>query len=192
VATRKTVMVGTNQYPNANEFMLNEIEVSKEEEYEGINANRRSEGFENLRLSTENFVEKGGSRPVVFLLTIGNLAMRKARAGFATNFFGCAGYEIIDNNGFETAQEGVAQAMAKNADIVVVCSSDDEYEQIVPQVKEELNKQKPNAITVVAGYPKELLDSFKAIGVENYIHVRSNVLEELKKYNNLLNIEKQN
>ncbi|NLN73064.1 MAG: methylmalonyl-CoA mutase small subunit [Bacteroidales bacterium] len=192
VATRKTVMVGTNQYPNANEFMLNEIEDIKEEEYDGLNASRRSEGFENLRLSTEKFVENGGSRPVVFLLTIGNLAMRKARAGFATNFFGCAGYEIVDNNGFETAQEGVAEAMAKNADIVVVCSSDDEYEQVVPQVKEELNKQKLNAITVVAGYPKELLDSFKAIGVENYIHVRSNVLEELKKYNNLLNIEKQN
>jgi methylmalonyl-CoA mutase len=56
---------------------------------------RGAEPFEALRLATE----RSGKRPKVFLLTYGNLTMRKARAGFATNFFGVAGYEIIDNPG---------------------------------------------------------------------------------------------
>ena len=47
------------------------------------------------------------NRPKVFMLTIGNLAMRLARSQFSSNFFACAGYQIIDNLGFQTVQEGV-------------------------------------------------------------------------------------
>ena len=59
------------------------------------------------------------------MLTIGNL-MRLARAQFSSNFFACAGYEIIDNLGFETVEKGVDAALDAKADIVVLCSSDDE------------------------------------------------------------------
>ena len=33
--------------------------------------------------------------------------MRQARAGFITNFFGCAGYEIVEPAGFTTVEEGL-------------------------------------------------------------------------------------
>ena len=46
------------------------------------------------------------------MLTYGNLAMRLARSQFSGNFFACAGYEVIDNLGFSTAQEGVDAAIA--------------------------------------------------------------------------------
>ena len=39
--------------------------------------------YETLRLRTE----KHHKNPKVFMLTIGNLTMRKARASFASNFF---------------------------------------------------------------------------------------------------------
>lgn len=57
--------------------------------------------FEALRLSTE----KSGKRPKAFMLTIGNLAMRQARAQFSCNFLACAGYEVIDNLGFQSVEE---------------------------------------------------------------------------------------
>ena len=76
----------------------------------------RQATFETLRLAT------GLLQSVlkVFILTIGNLAMRLARAQFSTNFFGCAGYEIIDNLGFDTVEQGVEAAMEKGADVVVL------------------------------------------------------------------------
>jgi methylmalonyl-CoA mutase len=52
------------------------------------------------------------------MLPMGNLAFRKARAQFSTNFFAVAGFEVIDNNGFKTVKEGLQAARAKNADIV--------------------------------------------------------------------------
>ncbi len=188
IATRKTVILGTNQYPNTGERMVNAIEEIEANQYSGLKPYRRSESFENLRFEVEKFEAQNGRRPVVFLFTIGNLAMRKARAGFATNFFGCAGYEVIDNLGFKSVEAGVEKAIANKADIIVVCSSDEDYAEIIPALKAELNKINSNAILVVAGYPKELLESFKQIGVTDYIHVRSNLLEELKQYNKKLGI----
>ena len=111
------------------------------------------------------------------MLTIGNLAMRLARAQFSDNFFACAGYELIDNNGFKTVKEGVDAAMEKNADVVVLCSSDDEYAALIPEAVKELDGR---AELVLAG-PET--DEFKALGVTNFINVRTNVLATLKAFN---------
>ncbi|MDE7393432.1 MAG: methylmalonyl-CoA mutase small subunit, partial [Muribaculaceae bacterium] len=134
--------------------------------------------FESLRLETEH----ASNRPKVFMLTIGNLAMRLARAQFSANFFGCAGYEIIDNIGFETVEEGVKAAFDKNADVIVLCSSDDEYAQFAPEAFKLIDGK---AQFVVAGAPA-CTDELKAQGIENFIHVRSNVLDTLKAFNAIL------
>ena len=105
--------------------------------------------------------------------------MRLARAQFSSNFFACAGYEIIDNIGFETVKEGVDAAIARNADVVVLCSSDDEYAQYAPEAFKELDGR---AIFVVAGAPA-CMDDLKAQGIENFIHVKVNVLDTLVDFN---------
>jgi len=121
----------------------------------------------------------------VFLLTYGNLAMRRARAMFSTNFFGCAGFEIIDNQGFKSVESGIKAAIENNADIVVICSSDDEYATIAPEIYEGL---KGKAIIAVAGYPKLIIENLKEKGINHFIHVKSNVLEDLQKFQAKLGI----
>jgi methylmalonyl-CoA mutase len=137
--------------------------------------------FEDLRLQ----VEKAEKQPVAFMLTIGNLAMRQARAQFSCNFLACAGYKVIDNLGFPTVEEGVEAAIKANADIVVLCSSDDEYaEYAIPAFKALDNR----AMFVVAGAPA-CADELKAAGIENFIHVRVDQLKTLKEYNAKLGIK---
>ena len=138
--------------------------------------------LQRLRLATET----AAHRPKVFLLTYGNLAMRKARSGFATNFFGVAGYEIIDNAGFANAAEGVEAALKANPDIVVMCSSDDEYAEIAQEVCSSL-KGKVKSI-VLAGYPKEMVDTYKEYGVDEFIHIKTNALETLTKFQQLMGV----
>ncbi len=194
IASRKEIILGTNQYPNSSEkmdegFDLSDIE-SKEMHYddaivETIKPYRGAEEFEKLRFKTDRYA-RDHKRPVVFMLTIGNLAMRRARAQFSGNFFACAGYEILDNNGFKTAEEGVKAATDAGADIVVVCSSDEEYAEIAPQAKEEI---KDNAIVAVAGYPKNIADALQAKGIDKFIHIKSNVLQTLKEFQKELGIE---
>ncbi|MDE7180287.1 MAG: methylmalonyl-CoA mutase small subunit [Muribaculaceae bacterium] len=188
VARRKENLLGTNQYPNFNEMALDKIENTScgcgcgcgEEApsdcaVDKLIFDRAASQFEHLRLDTE----RAANRPKVFMLTIGNLAMRLARAQFSANFFGCAGYEIIDNIGFDTVKEGVDAAIEKGADVVVLCSSDDEYATLAPEAFKELNGR---AMFVVAGAPA-CMDELKASGIENFIHVKVNVLDTLVDFN---------
>ena len=188
VARRKEILLGTNQYPNINEMAASKIakgagcgcgcSCGQEDSGEGLPTARAASDFEALRLATE----AASNRPKVFMLTIGNLAMRLARAQFSTNFFGCAGYEIIDNLGFETVEAGVDEALAKGADIIVLCSSDDEYATLAPEAYKYLAGR---AEFVVAGAPA-CTEELKAVGINDYVHVRCNVLETLRDFNNRL------
>src|SRR5574344_400266 len=171
IATRKTTILGTNQYPNLTESMSSKIEKTgtcgccchhQNGTIKTLHPYRGAEAFEHLRLATE----QSGKKPRVFLLTYGNLAMRKARAGFATNFFGVAGYEIVDNPGFKT---------------------DEEDAEIAETVCKEL-KGKVKAI-VLAGYPKDQVDTYKGYGVDEFIHVKTNVLTSLTAFQQLMGIQ---
>ena len=195
VARRKEILLGTNQYPNFNEVASDKIVNGEacgcgcgkhegghhcEPEFPVLNTKRAASDFETLRLATE----RSGKRPTVFMLTIGNLAMRLARSQFSSNFFACAGYKIVDNLGFETVQAGIDAALDAKADIVVLCSSDDEYAQYAPEAFKILDGR---ALFVVAGAPA-CMDELKALGITEFIHVRSNVLDTLKSFNEKLSI----
>lgn len=193
IAQRKENFVGVNQFPNFNEKIDRQLcacifepedETAEGAEIETLKPYRGPAAFEAMRLKTDAFSAKNG-RPVVYMFPMGNLAMRKARAQFACNFFACAGFEVKDNNGFKTVDEGVQACLDNKAAIVVLCSSDDEYAGFAPEVFEKL---KDKAIVVVAGNP-ESRPELEAKGLLNYIHVKNNVLEELKGYQVKLGIK---
>jgi methylmalonyl-CoA mutase len=191
VATRREILLGTNQYPNINEVAAEKIKETgcgcccgngdgEGFEVTPLDFTRGASQFEALRLATE----RSGKRPKVFMLTIGNLAMRLARSQFSGNFFGCAGYKIIDNLGFETVEDGVDAAVKAGADVVVICSSDDEYATLAPAAYKALDGR---AEFVVAGAP-ECSDDLRALGITQFINVKSNVLETLQAFNAKLGI----
>lgn len=194
-AQRREFMLGTNQFPNFTETSegkdiidlsapscgcnhSHEKTVEKaitENPFETIHTSRLSSDFEIIRRQTEN----SGKQPLAFMLTIGDLVMRQARAQFSCNFLACAGYKVIDNLGFPDVKSGIEEAMKVNADIVVLCSSDDEYAEYAIPAFTELGGR---AIFVVAGNPA-CSDKLRAAGIENFIHVRVNQLETLKQLN---------
>ena len=186
VATRREILLGSNQYPNFTEVAADKIQEKGscccggghcgEATIPALDFSRGASEFEALRMTTE----KSGKTPKVFMLTIGNLAMRLARSQFSANFFGCAGYKIIDNLGFDTVEAGVEAG----AEIVVLCSSDDEYAEFAPAAYKALAGR---AEFVVAGAPA-CADDLKAQGIDQFVNVKSNVLETLKAFNAKLGI----
>ncbi|MDE6494150.1 MAG: methylmalonyl-CoA mutase small subunit [Bacteroidales bacterium] len=187
VAKRKIVLTGVNQFPNLNEKEADQVKLSPDQpapegKYKALRPYRGAQAFEELRLQTEAYAARSGKRPKVFLLTCGNLAMRKARSGFATNFFGCLGYEIVDNAGFENGSEGAKAALESKADITVLCSSDEEYAGLAAEACPVL-KGKTHIVYAGAAAEEE---PFRALGVECFIHVRSNVLETLRHFQQTL------
>ena len=190
VATRREILLGSNQYPNFTEVAADKIQEKGscccggghcgEATIPALDFSRGASEFEALRMTTE----KSGKTPKVFMLTIGNLAMRLARSQFSANFFGCAGYKIIDNLGFDTVEAGVEAAVKAGAEIVVLCSSDDEYAEFAPAAYKALAGR---AEFVVAGAPA-CADDLKAQGIDQFVNVKSNVLETLKAFNAKLGI----
>ena len=189
-ATRREFILGTNQFPNFTETSDGKqpqgcacgcaTATHETGELPALNTQRLASEFETLRLSTE----KAEKQPVAFMLTIGNLAMRQARAQFSCNFLAAAGYKVMDNLGFKTVEEGVDAALEAKADIVVICSSDDEYAEYAIPAFKYLDGR---AMFVVAGAPA-CSEDLKAAGIENFIHVKSNQLETLRAYNAKLGI----
>jgi len=186
-AKRKEFLLGTNQFPNFTEKSEGKRQPEKtcccghheEPVYKAIDSSRLASDFENLRIHTEET-----RVPTAFMLTIGNLAMRQARAQFSCNFLATAGWKVIDNLGFKTVEEGVDAALEAKADVIVICSSDDEYAEYAVPAYKYLNGR---AMFVVAGAPA-CMDDLKAAGIENFIHVRCNVLDTMKEYNAKLGI----
>jgi len=193
LAGRREILLGTNQFPNFTEKApLNPLkgtlaEVSSAEcksplqGVGGLNTKRLGNEFESLRLATE----KSGKEIKAFMLTIGNLAMRLARSQFSSNFLACAGYKVIDNLGFETVEQGVAAARKIGADIIVLCSSDDEYAVYALEAHKLIGDKE---ILIVAGAPA-CMEELKTQGITNYINVKSNVLETLQSLNAKLGIQ---
>ena len=188
IAKRKTSLLGTNQYPNTNEKLSDTVDLNKvfrekaaaDLQVEPINLFRGSQQFDKIRIA----VDKADKRPSVFILPIGNPSISKVRSQFSANFFGCAGYQIIDNPGFKNAKEAISKAIRSKAEIVVICSSDEEYPAFAAEIFTGLRDK---AIIVIAGNPP-CVEKLKSKGIENFIHPKSNLIEKLTEFNDRLGI----
>jgi methylmalonyl-CoA mutase len=196
ISTKKEILLGVNQYPDFREkigTMLPEDKVFPEATVhtgriaEPLPRLRGAAAFEKLRYRTDQYALKH-ERPRIFMLTYGNLAMRRARAQFACNFFACGGFEVIDNIGFGTLDEGILEARHSKPHAVVLCSSDDEYGEVTRGIVEELNSF---SIAVVAGMPKDFQEQLQAYGVRYFIHVRANILDLLMEFQKEFGIERR-
>ena len=196
VATRRETILGTNQFPNFTESMKFAPEnwVFEADNRRDANAEidtivtfRAAQQFEKLRYTTDVYAQTH-KRPVAWMFTYGNLAMLKARSQFASNFFACAGFQVVDNAGFKNLDDGIAAAREAKPEIVVICSSDEEYgEGNALKIFEAL---KDETIVVLAGNPEGTADILKEAGMKYFIHVRSNVLETLQDFQKQLGITK--
>ncbi len=174
IAEGKESLIGVNRYPIENERVADRIK-----------AKPRGAGgeFEILRAETERSSRgKKAKFPSVFLVQTGDPAMRSARAVFSTNFFAAAGFEIINGGVFSSPRSASAAAVKSHADVFVVCSQNSTYADFVPPFARALKRKKKNALVAVAGNLEETdRRACEKAGVDEFIHVRSNILETLKK-----------
>ncbi|WP_022834921.1 methylmalonyl-CoA mutase family protein [Salisaeta longa] len=201
VARRTRILVGTNHYPNPAERRTADVDArpsgtpvaadapaeaplapdapatladrwaglqdDAESFLDPLPAQRLSAAVEACRLRTE----RAPRTPVVFLLPVGPRRMRSARATFARNFFGVAGFEIVENVGFASVAEG-ADAAAADADLIVLCSSDEAYADAMPALRDALGKQPP--LVYIAGAPASIDAT-----ADGFIHRHAPLLDTL-------------
>lgn len=187
-ASGKFHLLGTNAYPNALEMALPLLENEPAPgaavddpppQLRPISPYRASGEFDRLRLQTES----SGKRPRVFLFKFGDPGWATARANFAGNFFACAGYEITDPPVQPRIDLGIDLAHGSGADLVVLCSADETYPDLARQVAGTLGEK---AMIVVAGQPGDMKEELEKTGVNDFIHMKVNLLEKLNEFNRIL------
>ena len=87
---------------------------------------------------------------------------------------------------FETAQKAAEESVHSKADIVVICSSDQEYEKQAVTFAEQFKSASKDKILVLAGYPEKIIDDLKKGGVDSFIHFKSDAIEMLSNFQNKL------
>jgi methylmalonyl-CoA mutase len=120
--------------------------------------------IEKIRERTARHASITGRYPKVLLLKRGDLKMRMARANFAFNFLGCAGFDIVEAEAYE----------GTGADLIVLCSSDPEYLTLAQEVCGRVGVP-----VRVAGSLKEQLDALKEAGVQGLLNIMSDAVATL-------------
>ncbi len=197
ISARRANLLGTNQYPNQPERMLEALKrprvaANKHEgpaaiHVQALPPHRAAELFESLRLRIERHAAKTGRLPRILLLEMGDLKMRKARSGFAANLFGCGGFYTVTINAPDV-DAAFKEIVEHDPDAIVLCSSDEEYAQNAGPIIGKLRAAGKQWPVIVAGYPKDTLEKLQQDGVADFIHVRSNAAEVLKTWQDKLGV----
>jgi methylmalonyl-CoA mutase len=173
VSSRRKALVGVNNYPNLNEKEP-QAELPQSEHNSPFPAARLAEPFERIRERTARHAHDTGRYPKVLLLKRGDVKMRMARANFVLNFFGCAGFDIVEAEEFA----------GTDADLIVLCSSDPEYLPLAQSVCAQVKVP-----VLVAGNPRDQIEELRAAGVQGFVHIQSDAVQTLTEWQNRLGMK---
>lgn len=147
-----------------------------------------ADSYNELRKNALEFKTRTGAPPAIFLVNFGNISQNKARADFVTGFFQPGGFSVIGDERFDDIETAVHRSMASGASIIVFCSSDKLYPEVVPEFTKALKSQKPEITVVLAGNPKDHIAEFRKAGIDDFIYLGANNLEMLKKFQRLTGV----
>ncbi len=154
---------------------------ARPESFAALERFRLAEGMETLRFRTEAFRQAKGKRPGVHLLKFGTPDQFRGRADFSTEFFSVAGLEILRSAPATQEEEAARAARESGAEVVVICSLDKVYEELLPKLMPLLKAGGNKQCVVLAGYPEAQVPRYTELGVDQFIHIKANCRETLSR-----------
>jgi methylmalonyl-CoA mutase len=186
LARRQDALTGVSIFPNLHETeaKVDAPMPARQPSPGGLAPIRLAEPFEILRDASDRILAASGSRPKIFLATLGTEAEFTARATFAKNFFEAGGIEPVGGTTIEAPALATA-FKASGAAFACLCSSDKVYEKDAAAAAETLKAANVRHI-YLAGRPREQEAALKAAGVQSFIYEGCDVLSVLQGAHQLL------
>jgi len=172
LATRREVMVGTNQYPDPNPMKSGSAE-SENSAGAAIPLRRDGVPFEKLRVRIETLGKSNEAAGRVFCACLGDMARYMPRLEFTRRFFRVGGFSVSGDGFGKTVAEVVDAARADGARTVVLVGLDDTCSELAGPVAAALKKESDPPVVMLAGSPVD------APEIDEVINVKSNVLDVL-------------
>jgi methylmalonyl-CoA mutase len=179
IATRKDPLTGTSEFPHLSENAVKVLQAASQpapaSSENALPSIRLAEPFEKLRDASDAILKATGTRPKVFLATLGKPADNIARATFAKNFFEAGGIEAVEFAGRDLA----AAFNSSGAALACLCSSDEVYAREAADVARALAAAGATRV-YLAGRPGDLADALKHAGVQSYVFAGCDALATLQ------------
>ena len=179
ISQRRTPMVGINKYPNLMETVATDLlSEGATTNSKVLTPRRASLEIEAMRRVTEQLVANTNVRPIVQLASFGNLNMRKARAAFAYDFIGVSGFDVHQEESFESAAIAATESANGDSHVVVICSSDQDYDESAVDFIKAFRAINTDKVLLLAGAPKNM-DELTEAGLDGVVNMRTDVLVAL-------------
>ncbi|MCI2420007.1 methylmalonyl-CoA mutase subunit beta [Saccharopolyspora sp. K220] len=164
IARRADAITGISEFPNLDEPPLDRPPAPVQPSG-GLPVHRYAEDFERLRDAADEHLAATGSRPSVFLATLGSLAEHNARASFARNLFAAGGIETADAGATSSTVDVLAAY--PGTPVVCLCSSNEVYAERAVDTARALRDAGAKHV-LLAGKPSDLegIDGFVRTGCD--------------------------
>jgi methylmalonyl-CoA mutase len=209
IATRKTPITGTSEFPNLNEKPADVFDTPRTvtadapaTTFAALIPSRLAEPFEALRDRSDAILAASGTRPRMFMANLGPISAFTARTTFARALFEAGGVEAVSNDGFwevpstlqgeEKGATDKADATgttnlialtdafkASGASLACICSSDDVYANEAVDAAMALSACGANGV-YIAGRLPDMEPALAAAGVTGAVYAGCDVLKVLE------------
>jgi len=186
IARRTDILTGTNEYPDLHETRPAVLDVAPvklpQEPAAPITAPalpriRLAEPFEALRDASDQILARTGTRPKIFLATLGKLAEYGARANFAKSFFEAGGIQAVESG--SAASPLAAGFRSSGAALACLCGSDNSYDSDAEAAAAALKAAGARHI-YLAGRPGASEQKLRAAGVQSFVYAGCDALATLR------------
>jgi methylmalonyl-CoA mutase len=174
LATRADAVTGVSEFPNLDE-QLPSRQPAAAPPSGGLPRVRAAQEFEALRDAADAALSSSGSRPSVYLATMGPVARHTARATFAASLFQAGGLATPSAGG----ATGLADA---GTSVACICGTDTDYA-AAPTLAEELRAAGVEQVWL-AGSPSLDID-----GVDGYVFAGCDALAVLREVHERLGVQ---
>ncbi|MDZ4182738.1 MAG: hypothetical protein U1B83_07675, partial [Candidatus Cloacimonadaceae bacterium] len=123
---------------------------------------------------------KASGRTDLMMLGFGNLAQIKPRLDFSLGLLSVASFDIINPNVFDSVETAIHEVASAKPQAVCLCALDEAYPELVPALCKGLKALPQAPVIILAGYPADKVESYRAEGVDIFIHLRANAFDTLK------------
>ncbi|MEH7441826.1 methylmalonyl-CoA mutase family protein [Bacillus sp. JJ1122] len=140
---------------------------------------RLSEPYEKLRFRAEKLTNVTGMKPSIGLICLGELKKHKARADFITGLLAAGGIDSVRSGELKDSEAVIDFINSKNISQYVISGDGSDYAILGPELVGEIKKQHPEAKLYLAGLPDGNEADWKAAGIIDCIHLRSDAFQIL-------------
>jgi methylmalonyl-CoA mutase len=140
---------------------------------------RLAEPYEKLRFRAARMAKKNSAEPSVGLICLGELKKHKARADFIAGLLSAGGIHSVRSNGINVLEEATAFIRSQKANQFIICGDGEDYHSHGSIFVKQIKKQHPEVKLYMAGLPESEKAEWKAAGIQEFIHIRSNAYEIL-------------